>query len=526
MPGFGKRLWLPFASGGYAALLVGLRGRPSLEADAGVFLSVAGRLLRGDRLYVNVVDNKDPFFFYAHTAALAVLGWRGPFLLDVVWLTLAAASTWLLLEAIGAPRLTAALGFVAFPLLLTGVWYYAGYSMLAGLAFVPLIGLLWLRGGFAPAGALFAVGLLFKVNLALVLASAPSAFLLLRLPAGPIRAQIVRTAAGFGAVVAATVAVLAVRGELHGYLENLSANVAYSRNVLSATGRPTGIIGHMQVAAEATGKPVHFALIVAALLLTGLLAIRTLLSARSTGASAQGSPVCVLAALFLCSAVATAVTLALTASWEVHDQMLAYPGLMLVAFLAATFAGAGAGLRGALAACATAGVAVALLGGATVAPRLSSSSWLEAGRSDTAELLERAARDRFPTLRRITFVHLGQNDEHAVAAFLNGKFKLACPMIAQYVFTPDLPSVLRCIRAEKPRLVFTTPLFRVERRAPAAWNRFVADGSSLLGSSYEPALTERTRSGLTEVFSLRGGHPAAAQAPVSPGRRARRPGEL
>jgi hypothetical protein len=26
MAGFGKRLWLPLASGGYAALLVGLRG--------------------------------------------------------------------------------------------------------------------------------------------------------------------------------------------------------------------------------------------------------------------------------------------------------------------------------------------------------------------------------------------------------------------------------------------------------------------------------------------------------------------
>jgi hypothetical protein len=389
--------------------------------------------------------------------------------------------------------------------------------MLAGLAFVPLIGWLWLRGSFALGGALFAVGLLFKVNLALVLASAPAAFLLLRLPAGSIRAQIVRTAAGVGAVVAAAAVVLAVRGELHGYLENLSANVAYSRNVLSATGRPTGIIGHMQVAAEAAGKPLHFALIVAALLMTGLLAIRTLRGARSTGISPQGSPLRVLAALFLCSAVATAVTLALTAAWEVHDQMLAYPGLMLVVFVAATLAGPGpgAGLRGAVAACATAGVGVVLLGGATVAPRLSSSSWLEAGRSDTAELLERAAKDRFPTLRRITFVHLGQNDEHAVAAFLNGKFKLACPMIAQYVFTPDLAGVLRCIRTEKPRLVLTTPLFRAERHAPAAWNRFVADGSSLLGGSYQPALTERTRSGLTEVFSLRGGPAAAAQASVS-----------
>ena len=59
------------ASGGYAALLVVVRGRPSLESDAGIFLSVAGRLLDGDRLYVDVLDNKDPLFYYSHAAALA-----------------------------------------------------------------------------------------------------------------------------------------------------------------------------------------------------------------------------------------------------------------------------------------------------------------------------------------------------------------------------------------------------------------------------------------------------------------------
>ncbi len=224
----------------------------------------------------DVLDDKDPLFFYSHAAALAVLGRRGPFLLDVVWLTVAAASTVLLLRAIGASWLTTAVGFVAYPLLLTGAWYYSDYSMLAGLAFAPLIGWLWISGRFALAGALFGVGLLFKVNLALVLASAPLAFLLLRLPAGSVRVQVARAAAGFGAVVAAAAAILALRGELHGYLENLINNVAYSRNVLRATGHLTGIIGHIKVAAGATGKPVHFAVVAAAFLVTGLLAIRTL----------------------------------------------------------------------------------------------------------------------------------------------------------------------------------------------------------------------------------------------------------
>lgn len=66
------------AAGGvvYAALLVFLRGRPSLDLDAGVFLSVAGRLLHGDHLYSQVWDNKDPLFFYTDAAALWAGGWR------------------------------------------------------------------------------------------------------------------------------------------------------------------------------------------------------------------------------------------------------------------------------------------------------------------------------------------------------------------------------------------------------------------------------------------------------------------
>jgi hypothetical protein len=38
--------------------LVVTRGRPSIDSDAGIFLSVAARLLAGDRLYADVYDNK------------------------------------------------------------------------------------------------------------------------------------------------------------------------------------------------------------------------------------------------------------------------------------------------------------------------------------------------------------------------------------------------------------------------------------------------------------------------------------
>jgi hypothetical protein len=52
-----SRLWLIPAGAAYAGLLVLTRGFPSRWWDAGVFLSVAGRLLDGDRLYTDVLDN-------------------------------------------------------------------------------------------------------------------------------------------------------------------------------------------------------------------------------------------------------------------------------------------------------------------------------------------------------------------------------------------------------------------------------------------------------------------------------------
>jgi hypothetical protein len=501
-----RNAWLIFASGAYAALLVVIRGRPSLKSDAGIFLSVAGRLLDGDRLYVDVLDNKDPLFYYSHAAALAIGDWRAPFLLDVVWLAIAAGSTLLLLRAIGASRLAAAVGFVCLPLLLTGAWYLAGYSMLAALSLAPLIAWLWIRGSFALAGGLLCVGLLFKVNLALVLISAPVAFLLLGVPAGPARSQAARAAAGFGAVLAAGAAILVLRGELYGYLETVIDNVAYSRDVLVETGRRTGILGHVSAAANAVGSPWERTAVASAFLLAGVLAVRTLRARPPGSPGRRGDPaIRTLAALFLCTTVATAATLALTAVWPHHLQMLAYPGFLLIAFLAMVIGGSSPGLPKGVAACASAGLVTVLLGATAgyPAPRGSISTWLGSGRSDTADLLARAAEDRFPRLKGTTFAHLGQNDEQAVGAFLDKEYVLACPTIAQYVYSPELSGVSRCIRDEQPQLLLVTPSFRPRTRAPAEWNRLVAHGSHLLSEEYEPALTREAGNGLIEVWTLR-----------------------
>lgn len=141
------------------------------------------------------------------------------------------------------------------------------------------------------------------------------------------------------------------------------------------------------------------------------------------------------------------------------------------------------------------------VGGSPDARGSISSTWGESGRSPTADLLEQTADRRLPNIDKVTFAHLGQNDERAVGAFLDDRFSLACPSTAQYVFTRDLSNVLDCIRDEKPRLILVTSSFRRKTGAPADWNRFVGAGSNLLKTDYELVLRGQTDVKLLEFGS-------------------------
>jgi hypothetical protein len=318
--------------------------------------------------------------------------------------------------------------------------------------------------------------------------------------------------------------------------------------VLGATpGRPTGILGHVEVAAQNAAEGAwRFAIVAIAFLLVGLLAVWTLSGHRPDRPGTLDMPgTRTLAALFLLTTAATSVTLALTAAWSSHSQMLAYPGFLLIAFLVMVIRPP-ASLPKVVAAWVTAFLVVALLGAAASrpifvrgahAPGGSISTWLETGQAGTANQFEHTAEDRTTHPDEITFAHLGQNDEEAVGAFLGKEFALACPAIAQYVFSPDLSDMLRCIREEKPSFLLVTPSFSFSSNTPPEWNRFVARGSGLLSKQYAPVLRyessiqqARARAGMEPhgsimVWALRGssrGSPeVASELPASTSPRSR-----
>jgi hypothetical protein len=387
--------------------------------------------------------------------------------------------------------------------LLTGEWYYAGYSMLAALALGPVAAWLWARGSPAAAGIVAGLGIAFKVNLALVLVAAPVVLFLLGTPVRRNVRQAVGFFAGLSGALVGTAGLLAARGELIPYLHLLRENVRYANEVLVGTGRIGGVHGHVRVFETATR---HARAVIAVFLLLGTVAASMAARARATMA-----PLRLVSALLLGVGTATAATLALTTAWDHHVQMLAYPGTLLVVF---TVTALNVGVRRRplrWAAQAVAVVSLLLLLGVEHSPEAgwSLSRWTGPAHSRTAAALDVVRGTRLPAATEISYVHLGQNDEEGHAAFIGNGWRLACARFTQYPWTPAqmLRDILRCVERRRPQLLLVTSSLSDRARAPEAWHRFVVASYALLRRDYRRVFFLRHPRGTVAVWDRRSQEP-------------------
>jgi hypothetical protein len=463
----------------YGAALAFVRAEPRWNGDQGVFLSIAARMLDGDRLYADVIDNKDPLFFYAHAGALWIGGWKGPAALDALWLGVAALSITLLVRELGAPSSAVVAGFLMYPLALTASWYEPGLTMLGGLALAPLVGWLWLRGSFAFAGVFFGVVVLFKITLGLVAVAPVAALLLMGTPDGSRLRNATRAAVGLVSTVSVVAAFLAVRGELVRYVEVLSFNVRYPDAARRAQGGSGGVASHLAVIREfflQSGRWQWPAAIASLVVLVGAAGFAW----RTGGAALQR-----LAAVAAATSLAALVTLALTAIWTHHLQMLALAAVLIaVVVISATAARFGARPGVAVAAVL---VAFALWGSVKHEKDGRLGKAWEGGRSSVgADLLE-AARTRFyPQADRLPYVVFGSNSENAHAVFIDGAFELECRWFHLYPnnAAEHLAETLDCAKSKRPELVLVTVGFFEPRGAGPAWESFVSGARAFLESEY------------------------------------------
>jgi hypothetical protein len=465
----------------FGLALVVVRGEPSATSDQGTFLSVAGRMLDGDDLYADVIENKEPLVFYTYAGALWVGGWRGPFLLDGLWLALAAIGLALLLQELRAPRHAVVAGFLLYPLALTAAWYLAGLTMLGALALAPLVPWLWLRGNQSWAGAALATVLLFKLNLAAVAAAPLAALVLLRAPEGSRLRQIAAGAAGLSATLLIAAAVLFLWNGLRDYLDTITYNVDYSNALLAEQSTFGRMREHFRIVVDWFERSGRWQLPAALLVLAAFAAA---VAAAWTRLAARQRALATIAAVTL---VATLWTLAMTAYWGHHLQMLAYPAALIGATLisvASSAAGARVGVAAAVAC-----VAFALWSVGKHEERLEvSPAWRTTPISPGAVALEKARARYFDGSDPVSYMVFGGNSENAHAAFLDDGFELSCRWFHLYPNSLDrqFEETLACGRREAPMLVLITlGFFDARSEEPTRWGSFVTDARRLLENGYE-----------------------------------------
>ncbi|MDB0018630.1 hypothetical protein N9E04_00190 [bacterium] len=419
-------------------------------SDNGVFLSVAAAVADGAPLYVDVVDNKDPLFFYALAGALK-FGPGAAQLLDVVWLLLAAGGSFLLARSVtkAIPALFA--GFVATPLVILGIAYQPGMTNLPGTSLTLLgMGLLVSRAWWA-AGVVLALSVAAKITVAPIAVGVLVAAMLVP----HMRPRALRSIAVFVISLGALVAALWAVGSLGGYLAVLSDNFRYSGDVMVYFGLSPDFLGHlerlnpdMRSDRWVSGGSI---LVIA----FAALALWWFGSERLT----------VLVVWLWMAILGTFAALALTYVWPHHWQMVALPAV--TALVVACGLGMwvlGDGKSGSVVSVLVALALTLPLGGWIPIQRLPATfhteraEWTQwrsqlADRTLESKLLETVPLPSFSVAR------LGTNDDAAFLLNLPPPASLACPRFHLYDFSPaaDFEEARACL--DRADVVIVTDQF-------------------------------------------------------------------
>ena len=205
---------------------------PQPNGDYGFFTAVAERLVAGDRLYVDIWDNKDPFVFYSIAVARS-LGIWGAWALEMLWIVAAAVAVWSLARWSHIPRgLAIFAAWAATPLLIVGLPYFMGSTHVPAIALTLVAAAGTVRNRPWLTGLVLAALLFFKLIVlpVAVVAVGVGAFVMRKgTPSMSLRPFLGRAAIAFGTGVVAVSALLGLRGELLPYVNAQIANVFYSQ---------------------------------------------------------------------------------------------------------------------------------------------------------------------------------------------------------------------------------------------------------------------------------------------------------
>jgi hypothetical protein len=441
---------------------------PDRSSDRGIFISVAARLLAGDTLYSGVWDNKEPLFYY-FVAAQLTLGRWSEVAAEALLVAIAASAAFLLAVKLASRWTAMAISFIAVPIILTGEFYYPGYTELPGIALtlVAITASAFERSALAG----FCIGLLIFTKLIYV----PIALLGVSCFSLTDRRffDFISIALGASVSVALIVGVLFTRNELSPFLETIMLNIAHSHgNLIGSKKGLASLVEHMRLAGLGGWN-------LLAKLVPILLGIMVALIILSSKPGRKHTQIAISATCVL-TFVGSLAVLSVTGYWDIHRQILYIPSIITLISLSSL-------LDASVEVARLRTLGLIFLIGLMMSGTLTLQEDFGAVRSFRGAY---AAFDEVsPETRRLlaigssgTYARLGQNDDDGHAAGLSN-WKLACPRFHQYPFysATVLNEILECA-STVPVLIVSAGI------APQpdwpSWNEFVASVENLLAHNY------------------------------------------
>ena len=407
--------------------------------DSGIYLSVAGALLDGASLYGDVLDNKDPLFYYALATALS--GGSGVAqLLDILWFSCSAIGSWLLARTVIGSWPAAFTALIAVPLTMLGIAYQPGMTNLPGTALVLLaMGLLVSRVWWLS-GVVLALALGMKItNAPIILGILVAAALIPHMRKRGMKAAIVM-AGTLGAIALW----MLISGTLFGYVEVIQRNLQYSGDVMVYFGNSPDVAGHF--ARLAPDMTLLRWATVSAIAVIGLLA--------SVHWSKRTPSFTVLAVWLWISIAGVVAQIATTYVWDHHWQAVALPAVL--ALVTAVGIGNrvwGSWMWGDVLSVILAALLVFPMGGWLPPQRMldkwgsENAEWSQ-WRMQLGDIPLEARLLRTVPLASFTFARLGTNDDGGFLTDSPEQARLGCPKFHLYDFSPptDFADALDCLQ--------------------------------------------------------------------------------
>jgi hypothetical protein len=467
------------------ACCLGARLIPQPLSDRGIFISVAERLLSGDKLYADVYDNKDPLFYYM-VALQRLAGPLTEYLFELSMVVLSGTCAYLIASGLSVSISAAALvGCVAIPLVSTGPFYYAGDTQLPATALALLACGLFMRNRPLAAGIVMSMIVFTK----LIVAPLPVVFCVtyawIKETPSAMLGLAKRVALGFVSFTLVFLLFLHLRDGLRPFIDTQILNVQYSRsNLVDNSGLVSSVATHFYTMFLSGRRNVTLALSATAC------AIGLLVTMRRT---ALGIEWLAFSYSVIVTLVCSVLVLAVTGLWNRHVQTMYFVDSLIIICVTGLVLDR---LRSKLVASGAIVLLSALLSGSTDV-----RDYLADPREFRQKLLAiRVPSDETLGLIRETgpagYARIGLNDDNG-HAFLLTKYHLVCRDFHQYYFYDKerLARILNCA-ARAPFLIVSgsvskwdtapewLPPYSNRESLTKTWNEYVDNVEAMLSRDF------------------------------------------